>query len=121
LITQMDNLIYQMLVRTQAKEDLESIAGMYVTIPEGHFGSFYMSVSPPLRDIVWALALVLVSAFVVYEDYQTRLIPVQQALTCACMTQGHQCFEAQRYDEHWWDNYWRFVVPQTYKTMRSFK
>lgn len=120
LITQMDQLVYQMLVRAQAKDDLENIEAMYVKIPDDHFGGWYMTISPPLRDLFWALLLILVSAWIVAEDYQTRLVPVREALSCACLTEGRQCFEAQTYDSEWWEHYWRFVIPQSYKTMESF-
>jgi hypothetical protein len=120
LITQMDQLVYQMMLRSQAKDELENIEGMYVTIPDGHTGAWYMNISPPMRDFFWAAALLAFSMFIVWEDYQTRLRPVRQALSCACLTEGYNCFEAQTYSKEWWNNYWRFVVPQTYAALESF-
>jgi len=120
LITQMDALVYEMLVREQAKEELDSIESMFVSIPDTHWGAFYIRISPPTRDFFWVIVLIFFGAFLVWQDYQTRLIPVRKALSCACTTQGDQCFEAQLYNEEWWEHYWRVEVPQTYRTMERF-
>lgn len=117
LITQMDQILYEMLVRAQAKEELENITPMVVTIPRGNIGHYWLRISPPIRDFFWTFVLIFVSAWFVYEDYQTRLIPVRKALSCACSTEGDKCFEAQLYNKEWWDDYWRIEVPGAYETL----
>lgn len=114
-IIQVDALLYETMVRPQAKEELEGVQSMHIGIPRGSSFRFYQAASPPLRDLFWALGLLVLAGIVLWEDYHNRLNPMRKALECACSVSGEECFEAQHYSRDWWDNYWRVVVPSSYK------
>lgn len=43
--------------------------------------------------------------------YKGTLVPVRNALQCACLKEGAACYEASRYTKAWWTDYWLSVMP----------
>jgi hypothetical protein len=78
--------------------------------------------SPSLKDILW-IAVVLTVLFCSMKYYAaTVVLPVTQALDCACLSEGPKCREAETFStESFWDNYWQFEVPRTIKEIKVFE
>jgi len=117
-IIQVDALVYETLVRQSAKDELESIQTMHVG--DEKITAFYLSHNPPYRDFLWVLGLVFASAAVITYEFVDHIHPLQQALDCACIVEGKECFEATQYDRAWWNNYWLKELPACYDSFHRF-
>merc|ERR1719161_3011664 len=56
-------------------------------------------------------------------EWQLRsiVLPISTALQCTCLQHGEECFEAQKFDNQFWNNYWQHTVPWIYSEVAKLK
>jgi len=125
-IIQIDAVLYNTLAGPRAKSLLEGIEPMHVRGKEQGYWlgydwpllRFYMERNPHVRDMFWALTVIVFVTLLSFFHYTKELIPIREALECACHVEGAQCFEATHYSKEWWYEYWTEVVPKARADIR---
>lgn len=110
-IINIDELLYETMVRVQIKDDHEHMEEMKIirrsSIPVVQF------------DLLMSFFLILSCVVVIMQYCTLELEPLSRALECVCDVSGPNCVEARTYDKAWWDNYWTHVLPQANKAINE--
>lgn len=107
-IFEIDELLYNTMIRHELQEDHRCIAPLQV--PTLHGGSADFKTLVILDTVQFILILVFATA-VVATYCNVELNPLIDAIGCLCMADGPRCHAAQFYSKSWWDNYWSTTLP----------
>jgi len=100
--------LYHQLLSPYLRAKVENVQPVEVPLT----GCKFLNRNPPLKDIVWFCAMVLILALSMYMYTVFILQPVTEALSCACLSEGPTCREAKGFSRSFWDNYWQYEVPE---------
>lgn len=116
-IAEISNVLYGQVLREEVKDQTGDIKPMKVAM----FGSEWLNRRPALIDII-TVAVILVAVYAMMEWQLTNLVvPVHNALQCACTGTGSTCVEAHKFNYDFWHNYWLHGVPSIYKEVAKLK
>jgi hypothetical protein len=110
-------VLYAQVLREEIRDQTEDIKPIKVPM----FGIYELNKLPALVDIL-GLLLVFVVCYAIME-WQLKFIvkPVFAALECTCLQVGEDCYEAQLFDNQFWNNYWYKTVPWIYSEVEKMK
>lgn len=75
-----------------------------------------------LKRECWGLFLIPIMSvgLVLYFNSRDKL-PVQEALTCACIQEGGNCLDAVANQATWWKDYWGHILPSAMHQIAGFR
>jgi hypothetical protein len=106
-ILEIAEVIYLHLLREDIRHQTEAVAPMTVKM----MGSDYLNRRPALKDSMWIITMIIISFLVVLFFYVRISAPVTEALNCACLGVGDNCYEADAFSRAFWDKYWLEDIP----------
>jgi len=106
-IIEIDELLYETMLRQQLKSDHEKIEPMRL-----HRKYKLTGMNAVPTDFLCTFALIILTVFIVYEYSVVELDRLQAAMDCACTMDGPSCYEAERFGKAWWDEYWSVRRPE---------
>lgn len=103
-IIQIDELLYETMLRVQVKDDHARMAAMKITRRQ--------HLRPIPIDFSICLLICIFAFLNIWQYGRNELEPVAQALECGCLAQGSKCFESEHFNKAWWDNHWTTTLPE---------
>lgn len=110
-------VLYAMVIQENLREQTESTEPMHVNT----FIPGFLQERPALSDILGAIAVSLCVVGVMWIYYLNVVEPMSRALECACISRGKECYEAQKFDPGFWNNYWSYEVPEVFRQVELYK
>jgi len=109
--------LYHQLLSPYLRSKVEQVEPVEVPLR----GFPLLNRNPALKDILWlaAMFLFLVTSMYIYTVVVVK--PVTEALSCACLSEGHNCREATTFSGEFWDGYWRHEVPAVIGDIKEFE
>lgn len=107
-VFELPETLYFFLIADEIKEQLAgaTTAPFETSLPTSGWKMLLLSRS------IWGL--VIVPLFVCLILYYNLVVNIQsslEALNCACFQSGPNCIAAQRFNEDWWNQYWKDTFP----------
>jgi hypothetical protein len=116
-VAEISAVLYSQILRDEIRDQTEDIKAIKVPM----FGIRALNKYPALLDII-LLGCLIVFCFAVMEWQLTSIVkPIFTALECTCLSVGEHCFEANKHDHTFWNNYWQHTVPWIYKELEGLK
>jgi len=113
-ILQVDELLYQTLVREPMKREHEDCCGSILLRRR------QLPIKPVMLLELLTLWGVVATVIVIVAHYQVTILhPVSEALTCSCLVQGKNCLEAELYGLDFWREYWEVTAPRVLAALAS--
>lgn len=104
-VLQFAQLLYDNGINARLQEEVDALQPMTYqrksVLAKGDRGS----------DLFWLTALLLSTVAIMARNHYSVVVPVYQALGCACLQSGQHCHEATAFGKEFWQNYWGSVVP----------
>lgn len=116
-IIEVAEIIYARVLRDEVRKawgDHDSLFVRKIGIP-------YFNTRPDMEDMFWLFVVITMTAVFMWRLNVTMVSPLYDALECTCLSKGATCREAQKFNSAWWDNYWRYAVPETFKQIDALK
>mmetsp|Transcript_20754 Transcript_20754/g.48190 ORF Transcript_20754/g.48190 Transcript_20754/m.48190 type:complete len:553 (+) Transcript_20754:105-1763(+) len=106
-IIQVDELLYETLVRVPMKEEHEEQCGKIVLKRK------ILPIKPVMLVELLSLYAIVLTVIAVVMNYKVSVLhPVTDALTCSCLMSGKECLESQVFGIEFWQQYWEVSAPQ---------
>jgi chromate transport protein ChrA len=116
-VAEISAVLYAQILREEIRDQTEDIKAIKVPM----FGLKALNQYPALLDII-LLAFLIAFCYFVMEWQLTGIVkPIYRALECTCLNTGPECFEAQKHDHAFWNNYWYKTVPWIYDEIAKLK
>lgn len=116
-VAEIASVLYSQILREEIRDQTEDIKAIKVPM----FGIYELNKYPALLDIV-LLALVILICFTIMQWQLTSVVvPIYKALECTCLQRGEECYESERFDHKFWNNYWQYTVPWIYEEVAKLK
>jgi hypothetical protein len=116
-IVEIANLLYTQVLRPEIREQCEGLDPM--TVPM--FGIDWLNRRPALVDLLCLVAIMLATITVMYFWNDGAVEPIYDALSCACLSEGESCLEANKFSYDFWFKYWKEDIPGVFKSVDELK
>lgn len=111
------NVLYSQILREEIRDQTEDIKPIKVPM----FGPVTLTKHPALLDIALLGATISICYLIMEWQLTTIVLPIYEALECTCLQHGEKCYESQRFDHQFWNDYWQYTVPWIYKEVDKLK
>jgi hypothetical protein len=116
-VAEIASVLYSQILREEIRDQTEDIKAIKVPM----FGIRALNQYPALLDII-LLAFVIGICYAIMEWQMGAIVqPIYQALECTCLSRGSECYESNRFDNKFWNNYWYRTVPWIYEEVAKLK
>jgi len=109
--------MYVYLISPELREAVESLEPMEVR-PKG---SAILLTPPAVRDVIGIVLFVVAVIVIMALNQFLIVVPLSNALECACLSQGENCFEAKAFSNDFWRNYWKHDVPSVFGDLAALR
>jgi len=109
--------VYVYLISPELREACESMEPMEVPA----LGPACLNRRPAVRDLLLITVFMIGVVGAMAANHIFIVDPLTNSLECACLSQGEQCFEAQKYNFQFWKQYWTEDVPSVFKDLDELK
>jgi len=116
-IIEVQEIIYEKVIRGDVRaqwEDSEPMSFMKV-------GVGFLQRRPDIVDMMWLFIIAASASLFMWSYTRTLVRPLHDALNCACLSEGDKCFEKHRFSTEFWDQYWRYDVPDVFNQINTLK
>eukprot|EP00928_Gymnodinium_smaydae_P094802 TRINITY_DN8022_c0_g3_i1.p1 TRINITY_DN8022_c0_g3~~TRINITY_DN8022_c0_g3_i1.p1 ORF type:complete len:727 (-),score=123.18 TRINITY_DN8022_c0_g3_i1:79-2259(-) len=103
-IFDLDEFLYLLLVPDETKEFLSTVKPLIFpsSLPADGIGSLLIS------KVMWGVTVIpLLALYYVVMNDRIAIVPVMEALKCACLKTGEACMESSAPDRDWWNAWWQ--------------
>lgn len=114
-IVEVEEIIYTRVIRQDVRaawEDRKPIPLKKVGILAG---------KPELEDLIWFFVLLVFSVCFMWYYTASLVVPLYDALRCACLSEGESCREAHAFSYSFWQQYWLQEVPSAIQQIGRLK
>jgi hypothetical protein len=116
-IAEVSSVLYSEVLREEVKDQTEDIKPLKVEM----YGIDYLNRRPALIDMLCVVIIMFATYAIIQWQLINFVVPVHTALECTCLSQGDTCFEAQKYNFDFWQEYWLHKIPDVFKQVDSLK
>jgi len=116
-IVEIANILYTQVLRGEVREQCESLEPM--TVPM--YGIEALNTRPAVVDLICLVSIFVVTLVIMHLWNDGAVEPIYDALSCACLSEGEKCHEANRFSYDFWYNYWKLDVPLVFKQVDELK
>jgi len=116
-IVEIANILYNQVLRPEIREQTEGLSAM--TVPM--FGIDALNKRPALVDLICLICVIVLTVVVLDNWNKTAVFPIYDALSCACLSEGEKCLEADKFSYDFWFKYWKDDVPAVFKAVDELK
>merc|ERR1719316_542640 len=116
-IAEISSVLYSQVLREEIKDQTEDIKPIRVPM----YGIDFLNRQPALIDILCVVILGILVYFIMRWQMNSVVVPVHEALQCACLSQGDRCVEAHKYNFEFWHEYWLNGIPGALKAIDVLK
>lgn len=81
----------------------------------------FMTSRPAVNDMLGCLGVGALLVILMWANHETVNAPLSTALRCACLSEGSHCREANGFNKEFWDQYWRYDVPNVLKDIEQMQ
>merc|ERR1719389_98533 len=85
------------------------------------FGINALNKRPALVDLICLICVIGLTIAVLDHWNKTAVYPIYDALSCACLSEGEKCLEADKFSYDFWYQYWKEDVPAVFKAVDELK
>jgi len=116
-IIEVQEIVYEKVIRADVRRTVEEAD------PENFqkLGISYLNKNPDKADMLWLFVVILASVVFIRYYTVTTVGPLLDSLDCACRSDGEKCYETHRFSKSFWDQYWRYDIPDVYTKINSLK
>jgi len=118
-VIEIANCLYGQLLDLELREQCENSDPF--SVPMATVWRFLWFKNPAVRDVCGLLTLAVILIGGMYLHYIHIAKPLSLALECTCLSQGGHCFEAQAFDQSFWEKYWADDVPAIFANVDQMK
>merc|ERR1719160_2063331 len=116
-IIEIANILYNQVLRPEIREQCEALDGMEVEM----YGITWLNQRQAIVDVIQLVAIVIFTLIVMHLHHTGTVVPLSEALECACVSRGEKCHEADRFSYDFWFNYWTKDVPAVFAALDKMK
>jgi hypothetical protein len=116
-VAEIASVLYSQILREEIRDQTEDIKAIKVPM----FGIRALNKHPALLDILLLAFVIAVCYFIMEWQLNSIVLPIYQALECTCLQLGTECYESNRFDNQFWNDYWQHTVPWIYKEVAKLK
>lgn len=116
-IVEIANILYTQVLRNDIREQCESLNPM--TVPM--YGVKALNERPALVDMICLAGIMVTTLLVMWFWNDNAVEPLYDALSCACLSEGEKCHEANKFDYDFWYKYWKLDVPDIFRQVDELK
>merc|ERR1719428_2096195 len=116
-IVEIANILYTQVLRNEIREQCESLNPM--TVPM--YGVKALNERPALVDMICLAGIMVTTLLVMWFWNDNAVEPLYGALSCACLSEGEKCHEANKFDYDFWYKYWKLDVPDIFRQVDELK
>lgn len=116
-VAEIASVLYSQILREEIRDQSEDIKPIKVPM----FGINELNKYPALVDILGLFLVIAVCWAIMEWQLRSIVLPISTALQCTCLQHGEECFEAQKFDNQFWNNYWQHTVPWIYSEVAKLK
>jgi hypothetical protein len=116
-IAEISSVLFDQVLREEIKDQTEDIK----PIPVRMYGWDWLNDRPALIDMLWMVLITVVTFLIMSWQLTSVVVPVHDALQCACLSQGDRCVEAHKYNFEFWHEYWLNGIPGALKAIDVLK
>jgi hypothetical protein len=116
-IVEIANILYTQVLRADVREQCEGLEPM--TVPM--YGIDELNKRPALVDLICLGTIMLATIAVMWVWNTSAVEPIYDALSCACLSEGEKCHEANKFDYDFWYKYWKEDVPEVFRQVDKIK
>jgi len=116
-IVEIATILYGQALRPEVREQVEGLQPM--TVPM--FGWDALNTRPALIDMLCLVGILITTLVVMYFWRENAVEPIYNSLSCACLSEGEACHEANKFDYDFWYKYWKEDVPNVFKEVDKLK
>lgn len=116
-IVEIANILYTMVLRSEIREQVEGLQPMTVQM----FGIDALNTRPALVDMLWMIVIMVTTITLMYMWKENAVEPIYDSLSCACLSEGENCHEANKFDYDFWYKYWKEDVPDVFRQVDELK
>jgi len=117
VIVEIIQQMYVYLISPELREEVEGMEPMEVPAA----GPTKLNSTPALRDLVVIVLFILTVITIMSLNHVLIVKPLANALECACLSQGENCFEAHAFSHDFWNKYWKHDVPAVFGELDVLK
>jgi len=103
-IFELPELLFMLLVSSRHKKELDALGPLVYHSRLAQLNKlqrFFLS------RYFWGLIIIpIICYIIVANNHKNVIVPMQEALECACLQTGERCHAAQHISRHWWAEYW---------------
>jgi len=115
LIIEVQEIIYERVIRPEVRRNWECSEDM--TFAKVGF----LKQRPDVVDMIWFIIILAGSGLFMWNLTRTMVYPLHDALDCACLSSGEKCYEATRFSNKFWDQYWSKELPGVFNQINNLK
>merc|ERR1740130_1658685 len=115
LIIEVQEIVYERVIRPEVRRNWEDSDDM--TFAKVGF----LKQRPDVVDMIWFIIILAGSGLFMWNLTRTMVYPLHDALDCACLSSGDKCFEATRFSNKFWDQYWSIDLPGVFNQINNLK
>lgn len=116
-IVEIANILYTQVLRPDIREQCEGLSPM--TVPM--YGIDALNKRPALVDLICLVSIMVATIAVMWFWNTSAVEPIYDALSCACLSEGEKCHEADKFDYDFWHKYWKEDIPNVFKQVDALK
>lgn len=116
-IVEIANILYTQVLRADVRDQCEGLEPM--TVPM--YGIDDLNKRPALVDFICLVCIAIATIVVMWQWNESAVEPIYDALSCACLSEGEKCHEANKFDYDFWYKYWKEDVPNVFKQVDALK
>lgn len=116
-ILDLASIMAKYVLRQPVREQTTQVEPIEVQL----FGPSALTRRQSVMDMGWFAFVVIAAIGVASYYYMATVIPLDDALTCTCLSTGDNCIEAQKFNYDFWYNYWRVDTPKIFEDVDAMK
>jgi len=103
-IFELPELLFMWMVSSKDKKELGSLGPLLYVSKLAKMGSWQRFL---FSRYFWGLVVIPILCYIIVtNNHSLVVVPMQEALECACLQTGPRCLAAEQINSEWWAEYW---------------
>lgn len=116
-IAEISGVLYVQVLREEVRDQTQDIKAIKVRM----YGWDWLNDRPALIDILCVVVICVFVYLIMYWQKTSVVVPVHDALECACLSAGDHCVEAKSFNYDFWSAYWLRTLPDALEAINRLK